>query len=92
MGMSPAQVVVEYPHLTMAQVHATLAYGNTGPLNALAKADQLSLLQILYDDVQIPPAVYREPMAKSGPEAVLLDLALAAFVRVVGMLPLPLSW
>jgi uncharacterized protein (DUF433 family) len=26
MGMTPAQVVVEYPHLTMAQVHAALAY------------------------------------------------------------------
>jgi predicted nucleic acid-binding protein len=28
-------------------------------------------------------------MAKSGPEAVLLDLGLAAFVRVVRMPPLP---
>ena len=26
MGKSPAQVVSEYPHLTMAQVHAALAY------------------------------------------------------------------
>jgi uncharacterized protein (DUF433 family) len=26
MGMSPAQVVAEYPQLTMAQVHAALAY------------------------------------------------------------------
>jgi uncharacterized protein (DUF433 family) len=26
MGMSPAQVVAEYPHLSMAQVHAALAY------------------------------------------------------------------
>ena len=26
MGISPAQVVAEYPHLTMAQVHAALAY------------------------------------------------------------------
>src|SRR3954469_3597410 len=26
MGMTPAQVVVEYPHLTMAQVYAALAY------------------------------------------------------------------
>ncbi len=25
-GMTPAQVVKEYPHLTMAQVHAALAY------------------------------------------------------------------
>jgi uncharacterized protein (DUF433 family) len=26
MGKTPAQVVAEYPHLTMAQVHAALAY------------------------------------------------------------------
>ncbi len=26
MGMTPVQVVAEYPHLTMAQVHAALAY------------------------------------------------------------------
>src|SRR5207244_10131139 len=26
MGMTPAQVVADYPHLTMAQVHAALAY------------------------------------------------------------------
>src|SRR4051812_19276067 len=26
MGMTPAQVVAEYPQLTMAQVHAVLAY------------------------------------------------------------------
>ena len=26
MGMTPAAVVAEYPHLTMAQVHAALAY------------------------------------------------------------------
>jgi uncharacterized protein (DUF433 family) len=26
MGMTPAQVVASYPHLTMAQVHAALAY------------------------------------------------------------------
>lgn len=26
MGMAPAQVVADYPHLTMAQVHAALAY------------------------------------------------------------------
>src|ERR1700681_4272034 len=26
MGMTPAWVVAEYPHLTMAQVHAALAY------------------------------------------------------------------
>lgn len=26
MGMTPAQVVAEYPHITMAQVHVALAY------------------------------------------------------------------
>ena len=51
---------------------ATVA-SNTGPLIARAKVDQLTLLQIFYNDVQIPPAVHRELMAKSGVEAVRLD-------------------
>jgi uncharacterized protein (DUF433 family) len=29
MGMTPSQVVAEYPHLTLAQVHAALAYYQT---------------------------------------------------------------
>ena len=31
MGMTPAQVVAEYPHLNRAQVHAALAYYWTHP-------------------------------------------------------------
>jgi predicted nucleic acid-binding protein len=68
---------------------ATTVASNTGPLIALAKADQLALLQTLYKDAQIPSAVHRELMAKSGIEAERLDLALASFVRVVPMPPLP---
>ena len=33
---------------------------NTGPLIALAKADQLILLRTFYGDVLIPPGVHRE--------------------------------
>jgi uncharacterized protein len=54
----------------------------------LAKADRLSLLRVLYEEVLIPPAVHRELLAKSGPEAQRLDEALAGFLRVV---PKPLS-
>ena len=46
---------------------------NTGPLIALAKADQLRLLESLFSQVHIPPAVHRELLAKSGVEAERLD-------------------
>jgi uncharacterized protein len=56
---------------------------NTGPLIALAKADQLRLLESLFGQVHIPPAVHRELLAKSGVEAERLDQAFATFIRVV---------
>jgi predicted nucleic acid-binding protein len=55
---------------------------NTGPIVALAKADHLSLLRILYGEVLIPPAVHRELLAKVGPEAQRIDEGLAVFLRV----------
>lgn len=55
---------------------------NTGPLIALAKADQLGLLQQLFTTIFIPPAVHRELLAKSGPEAARLDVALNDFITV----------
>jgi predicted nucleic acid-binding protein len=55
---------------------------NTGPIVALAKADALPLLQVLYTEILIPPAVHRELLAKVGPEANRIDDALAAFVRI----------
>jgi hypothetical protein len=55
---------------------------NTGPLIALAKADQLSLLERLFGQVLIPPAVHRELLAKSGREAARLDDALTCFIEV----------
>jgi predicted nucleic acid-binding protein len=59
---------------------------NTGPLIAPAKADALAVLKGLFTTVAIPPAVHRELLAKSGPEAVRLDEALRDHVQVV---PLP---
>jgi len=55
---------------------------DTGPLIALAKVDQLQLLEQLFGDVEIPQAVHRELLAKSGPESARLDRALASFVQV----------
>jgi predicted nucleic acid-binding protein len=55
---------------------------NTGPIVALAKADQLSLLRLLYGEVLIPPAVHWELLAKAGPEAPRIDDGLAGFLRV----------
>ena len=40
---------------------------DTGPLIALAKVDQLNLLQVLFREVHIPPAVHYELLAKYGP-------------------------
>jgi predicted nucleic acid-binding protein len=55
---------------------------DTGPIVALAKADHLSLLRILYGEVFIPPAVHRELLAKVGPEAERIDEGLAGFLRI----------
>ena len=62
---------------------------NTGPLIALAKADLLTVLKQLFEHVYIPPAVHRELLAKSGPEAARLDDALADFIEVTPMPSLP---
>jgi predicted nucleic acid-binding protein len=56
---------------------------NTGPIVALAKADELPLLRALYGEILIPPAVHRELLAKAGPEAQRIDDALAGFLRIV---------
>lgn len=59
---------------------------NTGPLVALAKIDQLALLEQLFSEVLVPPAVHRELLAKSGPESTRLDDALVRFIKVA---PIP---
>jgi predicted nucleic acid-binding protein len=59
-----------------------IAVSDTGPLIALAKVDQLRLLERLFEQVHIPSAVHRELLAKSGPEAARLDKALAHFIKV----------
>jgi predicted nucleic acid-binding protein len=55
---------------------------DTGPLIALAKLDQLSLLRQVFSHVLIPPAVQRELLAKSGPESARLDNAMEDLIRV----------
>src|SRR5689334_21819802 len=56
---------------------------NTSPLIALAKADALPLLNMLFGEVKIPLAVHRELLAKSGIEAKRLDAAIADFITVL---------
>jgi predicted nucleic acid-binding protein len=65
-----------------------MVISNTGPLIALAKADQLVLLEGLFGHVLIPPAVYRELLAKSGPESARLDEALHGLIEVTPSPPL----
>ena len=62
---------------------------NTGPLVGLAKVDQLHLLEQLFGEVHIPPAVHRELLAKTGPEAPRLDDALARFIKTNQMPQFP---
>ena len=56
---------------------------DTGPLIALAKVDQLILLERLFGNVLIPSAVQRELLAKHGTESARLDDALLNFLDVV---------
>ncbi len=62
---------------------------NTGPLIALAKINQLALLSKLFASVSIPPAVHRELLAKSGPEADRLDDALHQIINVTAVPDFP---
>ena len=41
-----------------------IVVSDTGPLIALAKVDQLSLLEKMFGEVHIPPAVHRELLVK----------------------------
>jgi len=66
-----------------------IVVSNTGPLIALAKVGKLILLERLFERVLIPPAVYRELLAKTGPEAARLDEALARFITVASPALIP---
>jgi predicted nucleic acid-binding protein len=62
---------------------------DTGPLVALAKVDQLTLLEAMFHEVHIPPAVHRELLAKPGPESARLESALQGFLKLVPSPTLP---
>ncbi|MBO9370787.1 MAG: DUF3368 domain-containing protein [Chloroflexi bacterium] len=68
-----------------------IVVSDTGPLIALAKVNCLSRLKHLFGQIYIPPAVYRELLAKIGPEAKRLDDALAEFITVTAAPPVPLK-
>ena len=68
-----------------------IVVSDTGPLIALAKVNSLSVLKHLFGQIYIPPAVYRELLAKTGPEAERLDDALAEFIAVTATPPVPLE-
>lgn len=58
---------------------------NTGPLIALAKVDLLHLPKALFGQVEIPLAVHRELLAKTGVEAERLDAAIGDCVVVINL-------
>jgi uncharacterized protein (DUF433 family) len=62
MGMTPAQVVAEYPHLTMAQVHAALAY-------------YWSHQDEIHQDIENEEKLVAELKAKAGPSKIQERLA-----------------
>jgi uncharacterized protein (DUF433 family) len=62
MGMTPAQVVAEYPHLTMAQVHAALAY-------YWSHGDEI------HQDIDNEEKLVAELKAKAGPSKIQERLA-----------------
>jgi uncharacterized protein (DUF433 family) len=57
MGMTPAQVVAEYPHLNMAQVHAALTYYWTHP-------------EEIQRDIENEDRLVAELKAKAGPSKI----------------------
>lgn len=57
MGMTPTQVVVEYPHLNMAQVHAALAYYWSHP-------------QEIQQEIEDEEKFVAELQAKAGPSKI----------------------
>src|SRR5579859_6346374 len=62
MGMTPAQVVAEYPHLTMAQVHAALTY-------------YWSHQGEIHEDIENEEKLVAELRAKAGPSKIWERLA-----------------
>ena len=59
-----------------------IVVSDAGPLIALAKVDQLDLLQQLSGEVCIPLAVHRELFAKLGPESSRLEDAVQSFLQI----------
>ena len=62
---------------------------NTGPLIALAKANQLDLLKLLFGQIEIPLAVHRELFASKMSEAARLEEALSRFIQIAPLLVIP---
>lgn len=56
---------------------------DTGPVIALAKVGQLQLLQLLFGNVHIPFAVYKELMAQVGDESKAIDDGLKNFIKIL---------
>ncbi len=56
---------------------------NTGPLIALAKVDRLDLVERLFGQVRVPPAVQRELLAIQSPEVTRLEQALTHLIELV---------
>ncbi len=58
---------------------------NTGRLIGLAKINRLDILQKLFSQVEIPPAVQRELLSGGRPETDLIVKALGDFIQVIAL-------
>jgi len=67
------------------------AVSDTGPIIALAKVNKLFLLKRLFEEVSIPPIVYKELFAVIGDESDVIENALKDFLTVREPSPLDKS-
>jgi predicted nucleic acid-binding protein len=63
---------------------ARIVISNTTPIIALALVQKLDLLEVLYKEVWIPPAVQVEILA-GGPRAGSTELGAATYIRTVAL-------
>ena len=55
---------------------------DTGPIIGLAKIGKLNLIRVLFEDIVIPPFVYKELFGKIGQESEEIERALNSFITV----------
>lgn len=63
---------------------------NSSPLIALARVGQLNLLQQLYSELQVPPAVWTEVVVQGGGQPGAISVQQAGWIRQIAVRNTPL--